>query len=176
MMMKMLDAAGFAIVTDAVRAADDDNPKGYFEYERVKELDKPGDKRWVAEHRGKVLKVISFLLQDLPGDCFYRVIFMQRDLEEVLRSQNTMLERRGERADEGSDARMIQLYREHLNKVALMLDQRPNVDVLEVSYGRVVADPRGEAERVARFLGVPDRAERMAGAVDRELYRNRRGS
>ena len=95
MMMKMLEAGGVPIMTDAIRTADVDNPKGYYEYERVKELEKETDKRYVREGRGKALKVISFLLKELPDDNFYRVVFMRRDLGEVISSQNKMLDRRG---------------------------------------------------------------------------------
>jgi hypothetical protein len=80
MMMKMLEAGGLTVMTDAIRQADIDNPKGYYEYERVKHLEKETDKSYVREARGKVLKVISFLLKDLPEDNFYRVIFMRRHL------------------------------------------------------------------------------------------------
>ncbi len=173
MMMKMLTAAGLEIVTDNVRTADPDNPKGYFEYERVKELDKGGDKGWLREHKGKVLKIISFLLKDLPDDCFYQVIFMRRDLEEVIASQNKMLDRRGEPRDEAGDEKMIQLYRNHLRKVELILEQRPNVGLLDVSYRQVIDEPQEQAVRVAKFLGLKVEPDRVASAVDRRLYRNR---
>jgi len=173
MMMKMLTAAGLEIVTDNIRTADDDNPKGYFEYERVKELDKGTDKGWLREHKGKVLKIISFLLKDLPDDCFYRVIFMRRELEEVIASQNKMLDRRGEARDQAGDEKMIQLYRNHLRKVELILEQRPNFELLDVSYRQVVEEPREQAVRVARFLGLKCEPDQVASAVDRRLYRNR---
>jgi hypothetical protein len=94
MMMKMLDAAGLPIVTDAIRTADIDNPKGYYELERVKDLEKETDKSYIRDARGKVLKVISFLIKDLPDDNQYRIIFMRRDLNEVIASQNKMIAHR----------------------------------------------------------------------------------
>lgn len=174
MMMKMLGAADLEIVTDEVRVADEDNPKGYFELERIKELDKGDDKSWLAEHRGKVLKIISFLLKDLPDTFYYKVIFMRRDLEEVIASQNKMLVRRGEQADGSDDEKMIRLYGNHLRKVEVMLSEQPNFELLDVHYREAVENPREHASRVCKFLGLPDRANEMAGAVDRQLYRNRR--
>jgi hypothetical protein len=174
MMMKMLGAADLNIVTDEVRAADEDNPKGYFELERIKDLDKGGDKSWLAEHRGKVLKIISFLLKDLPNTCYYKVIFMRRDLEEVIASQNKMLVRRGEQADGSDDEKMIRLYGNHLRKVELMLSERPNFEHLDVQYRQAIEHPQEHATRVCKFLGLSDRANDMATAVDRQLYRNRR--
>jgi len=173
MMMKMLEAGGLQVTTDGVREADLDNPKGYYELERVKNLEKETDKSWVVESRGKVLKVISHLLEELPDDCFYRVIFMRRDLEEVIASQNKMLDRRGEPRDETGDEKMIQLYRNHLRKVELILEQRPNFELLDVGYRQVIDEPREQAARVAKFLGLKIAPDQLASAVDRRLYRNR---
>ena len=174
MMMKMLTAAGLEIVTDNIRVADEDNPKGYFEFEKVKELDKDGDKSWLVEHKGRVLKVISFLLKDLPDDYYYKVIFMRRDLDEVIASQNKMLVRRGEEAKGTQDDRMIQLYRGHLRKVDVMMEHRPNFERLDVSHRDVIDQPQEQAERIAGFLGLRADPGDLAAAVDRKLYRNRR--
>ena len=125
MMMKMLDAAGIPIMTDAIRAADIDNPKGYFEYERVKDLEKDPDRSWVRDARGKALKVISWLLKDLPDENAYRIVFMRRDIDEVLASQNKMLEHRGE-DDATDDAIMAEAYRNHLASVRIMGRKKPN--------------------------------------------------
>ncbi len=175
MMMNMLTAAGLPTVTDEIRTADEDNPKGYFEDERVKDLDKPVDKAWLADCRGRVVKIISFLLKDLPEDNFYKVIFLERDLEEVIASQNKMLLRRdepvGTRED---DEKMIKRYRMHLRKTEFLLDEEPWFDCLYVKYTEVLADPREHARRIARFLGLKLDTDRMAAAVDRSLYRNRR--
>ncbi len=173
MMMKMLAASGVELVTDNLRAADEDNPEGYFEYERVKELAEAEDSSWMIEHRGKVIKVISLLLEDLPDTCFYKVVFMHRDLAEVLASQNKMLQRRGEHGGGTDDSTMAGLYARHLKKVQLRLSGRRNFAWLDVQYREVIENPREQAERVGRFIGFPDRAERMAAAVDRQLYRNR---
>lgn len=173
MMMKMLEAGGAAIMTDALRKADEDNPKGYYEFERVKDLEKDPDKSWVREARGKVLKVISFLLKDLPSGNFYRVIFMQRDLEEVLASQKKMLDRRGEQ-NATADQRMMDVYRNHLVKVKMDLPARANFDMIEVKYKWALENPRVCAEQIRRFVGRPLDVDAMVQVVDRELYRNRR--
>lgn len=173
MMMKMLESGGLPIVTDEIRTADEDNPKGYFELEQVKNLDKNGDKTWLRAHRGKVIKIISALLKDLPADNWYKIVFMRRNLEEVIASQNKMLVRRGEPTDPEGDAKMLENYRSHLRKVEVMVKEQPNVRWLDVSYNDVVNDPRAPAETVARFLGGGLRTERLLAAVDRSLYRNR---
>ena len=119
------------------------------------------------------MKAISFLLKDLPDDNDYRVIFMRRDLDEVLASQNKMLVRRGEKGSDANDEKMKRLYTNHLGKVQMMFDSRENFELLDVHYRQVIDNPREQAEAVARFLELSDRTDAMAGAVDRTLYRNR---
>jgi predicted AlkP superfamily phosphohydrolase/phosphomutase len=173
MLMRMIAAGGLTILTDHLRAADDDNPKGYFEYERVKKLEEEADKSWVQLARGKGLKVISHLLKALPDDNYYRVILCERDLYEVIASQNTMLQRRGE-PNPITDTKAIELYRKHLLNVKVLLKSKPNFDMLEVGYCDALNDPRACAERINEFLGGRLDPEKMANAVDPRLYRNRK--
>ena len=175
MMMKMLEAGGVPIMTDAVRAADIDNPKGYYEYERVKDLEKETDKSYVREGRGKALKVISFLLKDLPDDNAYRILFMRRDLNEVIASQNKMLKHRGEK-DESDDRMMIDAYMNHLAAVRIMVRKRPNFEMVEVRYDTAVKNPVEAAKQVNAFLGGKLDEQGMRAVVDAELYRNRKGA
>ena len=172
MLMRMLAAGGLPVVTDGERAADEDNPLGYFEVERVKELGSGDDSRWLAEARGKAVKVISFLLSKLPAGHDYRVVFLQRSLPEVLASQKKMLARRGE-ASSTSDERMAELFEEHLREVRALLRDDARFEALDVAYADVIADPAGEARRIARFLAAGLDVERMTAAVDPALYRNR---
>jgi hypothetical protein len=173
MAMKMLDAGGVAIVTDGVRTADEQNPKGYYEFEPVKELDKDGDLSWLPGARGKAVKIISFLLTYLPDTFDYKVVFMNRDIDEVLASQNKMIAARGE-ADATEDAKMRKAYRQHLEKVDRFLRTRACFATLRVSYKDVINNPAGEARRMNAFLGGKLNVERMATVADRELYRNRK--
>ncbi len=172
MAMKMLEAGGLPLVTDHEREADVDNPKGYFEDERVKNLGEMEDRSWLADGRGKAIKVVSSLLQYLPRDVNYKLLFMRRNLLEVIASQNKMLERRGE-VSETEDERMIELYQSHLRRISAMLRHAPHLDALDVHYTRVLESPREEAERMAGFLGLGLDVDKMAGVVDERLYRNR---
>jgi hypothetical protein len=172
MMMKMLEAGGLTPLTDHQRVADDDNPRGYFEDERVKRLAR--DASWVGEARGKVVKVVSPLLRHLPPQYRYRVVFVRRDMAEVLASQRQMLIRRGERADALGDDTMAEAFRKHLAAVETWLAQQPNIDVLYVTYHEVVEAPARHAEQISRFLGNGLDTGRMATAVDGALYRQKR--
>lgn len=173
MMMKMLVAGGLELATDGERTADEDNPEGYFELERVKELDKPGDTAWLAGYKGKAVKIICFLLIDLPDDYFYKVIFMRRNLDEVIASQNKMLVRRDETDKRGDDEKMIANYKFHLRKVDYIMKDRPVFQTLDVDHRDAINDPLAQARRVAGFLGMKLDTARMAEAVNPDLYRNR---
>lgn len=172
MTMKMLEAAGLTLVVDGVRTADEDNPKGYFEDERVKDLNKTEDKSWLRDARGKVVKIISFLLPDLPESHRYKILFMRRHLDEVLASQAKMLRRRGE-SSETDDERMKTLYEDHLRKIGHLIAHRPDFETIDVHYKQVLDDPRGQAERISAFLGGHLDVDKMTAVVDEKLYRNR---
>ena len=172
MLMSMLDAGGIPPITDNIRTADEDNPKGYYEFERVKALDK-GDTAWVADAQGKTVKVISALLKYLPADYQYRVIYIRRNMPEILASQRKMLVRRGEDPDKVDDEQMTALFEKHVSQVEDWLREQPNMQVLFVHYSDILADPENEARRINDFLGGDLRVERMAEAVDPDLYRNR---
>jgi len=171
MAMKMLEAGGLGVVTDGARTADEDNPKGYYEDERVKDLHTAADKSWLRGSRGKVIKIISFLLKSLPEDNNYQVLFMHRDLREIVASQNKMLARRGERSDT-SDERAVALLEEQVRDARFFL-RRPWFEVLELHYRETLENPRPLALRMAEFVGQPLDVERMAQVVDVQLYRNR---
>ena len=174
MAMKMLEAGGVALVTDGIRTADLSNPKGYYELEAVKQLDKNGDTAWLRDARGQAVKIISFLLTYLPETHNYNVVFMQRDLEEVVASQNKMLVERGEQdGPAANDARMLRLYRQHLDNVMRFMAHRRCFRLLEVSYGDAMAHPAVEARRISDFLGGTLDVDRMAAVSDPALYRNR---
>jgi hypothetical protein len=175
MVMKMLEAGGVGIHADGVRQADEDNPRGYFELERVKSLQKQTDRGWIKEARGKALKVISQLLTELPAENRYEVLFIHRNLHEVIASQNKMLARRGEPVDPTSDERMQGLFEQHLKKIKSWLAAHQNFKVLELEYSRIVADPVSQADRIRKFLRRDLDVDRMATVVEKALYRNRAG-
>lgn len=172
MAMKMLEAGGLAVVTDGLRAADGSNPNGYYEFERVKELDKAGDTAWLADARGKAVKIISFLVTHLPESYDYQVIFMRRNLDEIVASQNAMLDARQQERG-AADERTRELYETHLRQVDRFLAQRSCFSTLSVDYGKVLADPRAQASQINTFLGAGLDVERMVSVTDPALYRNR---
>jgi hypothetical protein len=172
MMMKMLEAGGLEALTDNIRTADEDNPKGYFEFERVKQIE--NDKAWLEDARGRVVKLISALLKHLPPSYNYKVIFMRRAMPEILASQRQMLIRRGEPADAVPDDKMAAMFEKHVAQVESWLAAQPNIQTLYVSYNQVMKDPRPHAELVNKFLGNTLEVDAMVGVADAALYRQRR--
>ena len=171
LMMQMLDAGGLPVLSDGERKADADNPKGYLEWERIKQL--PKDPGVIAEAEGKVVKVISQLILSLPMGHQYRIVFMQRPLPEVVKSQDEMLRRRGNEEPNTDTSAIEEAFQRHLIEVNKWLAGQANMQVSRVHYHRVLRAPRAVAEEVAVFLQFPLDIEAMVRQVDGSLYRNR---
>jgi hypothetical protein len=172
LMMNMLEAGGMKIVTDNLRSADTDNPGGYYEFERVKHIYK-GDHAWLSEVRGKVVKVISTLLPFLPGNYRYRILFMQREMTEILASQKKMLINRGEEPGKSDDGEMAAIFEKNLRQVEEWSTTHPNVIRLNISYNELLRDPAPLVERINEFLGGKLETEAMLRVINPDLYRQR---
>ncbi len=182
MMMRMLAAGGMPLLTDETRAADADNPQGYYEFEPVKRLEK--DAGWVPLATGKAVKVVSFLLEHLPADYQYAVIFMRRAMTEVLASQRAMLTRRAAQGEidaasvtperlRAEDAQLAATYKRHLRHIHTWLETQPNVWTLFVEHQVTLQQPGQTADQVNRFLGGALDEAAMQAAVEPRLYRQR---
>ena len=172
MMMRMLEAGGLSALTDDIRKADQDNPRGYYEFEPVKKTKK--DRSWLATAVGKVVKMVHLLLYDLPEDYRYRVVFIRRNLDEVIRSQNVMLERLGKAPTDLSEEQIQRTFRAQLNELEKWLQERPNFEVLYVNYNDIVRDPAPCVQAVNEFLGSTLNTEAMTKVVEPGLYRQRK--
>jgi hypothetical protein len=173
MMMRMLDSGGMEVVVDNIRKPDQDNPAGYYEFEKVKKT--KDDSTYLDSIYGKVVKMVSMLLYSLPSDKPYKVIFMKRDMTEILISQKIMLERKRAK-DAKSDEEMAGCFIKHLNEIEKWLGEQTNINVLYVNYNDIVENPVKNAQLVNEFLECNLNIEKMAEAVDKSLYRNRKGT
>lgn len=172
MMMRMLEAGGLPLLTDGIRCADSSNPRGYYEFERVKKLP-DGDSDWLLQAQGRVVKVISALLEYLPAGYAYQVVFMRRSLEEVLVSQRRMLERSRQGKDGVSDAQLSEIYEKHLLQVEAGLSRRKDTKTLFLSYNELLDDPLPGTLWLNEFLGGKLQLEAMRAVIERDLYRER---
>jgi hypothetical protein len=170
LMMRMLEAGGMDVVVDHIRQADEDNPLGYYEFEKVKKIRE--DASWLDDARGKVFKMVSMLLYDLPQDRRYRIIFMKRKMAEMLASQRKMLDRKGSKGAAG-DEEMGRLYGKHLAEIEQWFGEQKSMEVLFVSYNDLIEHPVEHLRRVNRFLGDGLDIGKMQGVIDKSLYRQR---
>jgi Sulfotransferase domain len=171
MMMQMLEAGGISIVSDHIRKPDEDNPRGYYEFEKVKEIKK--NSGWLNDCLGKAFKIVSALLYDLPKDRKYKVIFMERNLEEMIASQNVMLDRQGIKHDGISDQDMAKKFEKHLRKIAKWLANQRNIDTIYINYNEAIQNPHENAKRVNNFLGNRLNVNNMINVVEKSLYRQK---
>jgi hypothetical protein len=171
MMMQMLAAGGLPVLTDRVRQPDEDNPRGYYEFEPVKEVRQ--DRSWLDQAEGKVVKMVYRLLYDLPADRTYRVIFMKRELAEVIRSQEEMLQRHDKPSGDVSADQLAGIYRRQIADVSTWLEAHSNFGVLFVQYGDVLENPARVADELNRFLDGRLDVAAMLRVPDKALYRQR---
>lgn len=171
MMMQALEAGGIPALSDNIRKKDEDNPKGYYEFEPVKKT--KDDPSWVPKAQGKVVKMVYRLLYDLPDQYEYRVIFMRRDLKEVLASQKVMLQRSGQQGANVGDQKLAELFQSQLATFDQWIAARKNFSILSINYKEMISSPKVQCERINDFLGGVLDSDASAAAVDPSLYRNR---
>ena len=169
MLMQMLAAGGLEAFSDGARAPDANNPRGFLEHARVRALAR--DAEWLPEADGRAVKVVAPLLPHLPAGPAYRVVWLDRDLDEVLRSQRRMLARLGRPA--APDDTLRAAYARHLEAAAAWTETTPRVGVLRLDYARVTEAPTEAARTLAAFLDRGLDVEAIAAAVDPALYRER---
>ena len=171
LMMQMLQAGGMPLLIDDLRTPDVDNPNGYWEYEPVKCLQH--DNSCISQAEGKAVKVVSALLQYLPTQHTYKIIFMQRPMQEVLASQRVMLERQNAQGGKADEQTLGTVFAQHLDHIERWLATQKHLAVLPVHYHETIARPAETAARVAQFLDLPLAVNAMARAVDPRLHRQR---
>ncbi len=172
LMMQMLDAGGMPVLTDQIRQPDDDNPRGYYEFEAVKTVKEEPD--WLEQAPGHAVKMVYRLLYDLPAGYAYRVVFTRRKLEEVVASQETMLQRNGKGASAVDEAQLVDIYRRQLQQFDAWIESRPNFSILYVDHHEVLADTERVARELNQFLGGQLNEEAMIRVPDRSLHRQKR--
>lgn len=173
MMMKMLEAGGMGVVQDGIRKADEDNPRGYYEFEKVKDIVE--DSSWLEIAKGKVIKILFNFLYHLPSDNQYKIIFMQRNMAEIIASQNKMLERRSQ-PRETSDEEIAQLLNIEIENIKKWMAHQNNFEVLYIQYADVLSDPNKISLQLNEFICSKLNANRMTQVVDKSLYRQKSSS
>lgn len=171
LMMRILESCGMPIIQDHIRKPDIDNPNGYYEFEKVKRI--KSDASWLFDARGKVFKMVSMLLCDLPPEHEYRIIFMRRDMREILASQAKMLQRLGLNESPVSDEEMGLTFTHHLLELDQWIARQKNMEIFHVNYNGLLKDPHPQLSALAHFIDHPLDVDKMKSIIDDDLYRNR---
>jgi len=171
LMSMMLEAGGMTVLTDNIRTADHDNPKGYYEFERVKKMPE-GDFEWLEDTKGKAVKVIAALLQHLPAKYQYKVIYMHRNIDEIIKSQNKMLVNLGKPLH-NDDMLIKKLLMKHSESSRNWLDKQNNIKVLDIDYNQLIINPTPCLSEINKLLDFSLSIEKMEQSIDQKLYRNR---
>ncbi|MGV9141521.1 MAG: sulfotransferase [Promethearchaeota archaeon] len=167
MMMQMLKDAGVEILADEKRKADRNNPKGYLELQAIKKLDK--DNSCLKNVEGKAVKVISHLLEYLPEDKNYKIIFMDRNMDEIIQSQQKMLKK--ELNDFPSE--VVNAFKKEIKNVELWVEENDNIEMIRINYSDVIREPEEQVQKILDFLDLDLNKRKMVEVVDPDLYRNR---
>ena len=167
MMMKMLKSGGLELLTDNNRKPDVNNPMGYYEYEPVKNLVKEHD--FLVDAQGKAIKIVAHLLKYLPDEYSYKIIFMKREIDEVLKSQQIML---------GKDPRVYNVniaeaYKKELEYIDVLANKEPNLDLIYIDYSEIIHNTLQQANIINQFLDNKLNINSMVDIVNPELYRNK---
>ncbi len=172
MMMHMLKAGGVKILEDKTREPDEHNPNGYYEYEFASKLPE-GNVDWLEKAEGKAVKVLSFYIQHLPAKYEYKVIFMERNYDEIVKSQQKIALEEGKKPHKKEIKMMIDYFRSHVKQIKEWIRLRPNFIILSLSYNEIVNDPDQFLSTIGEFLELELNEEKMSKVVDKKLYNQR---
>lgn len=170
MMMRMLESGGIPAMTDGVRTADADNPRGYYELEAVKQLDR--NTSWLEDAYNKAIKIIYVFLYHLPGNHRYKVLFLRRSLNDVVASQKVMLDRRRQ-AGTLTDEQLMESYNKQLQRLYSWVKRQSNIEILYLDYEEILSEPETAVFDITKFLGVPLDTHAMMQSIEPSLHRNR---
>lgn len=170
-MMQLLQSGGLPVFTDNLRTADENNPRGYFEHEAVKGISR--NDQWMGQAQGKAVKIVAQLLPCIPPRFTYRIIFMERKMDEIIASQHKMLVRDGKQKEKTYPGGLDLIFRKQLQQTKEWLQSQPNIDVLYINYENVINLPLEVSRQVKDFLHLPLDTKRMVESVDQKLYRER---
>ena len=163
----MLHKGGIKVLTDHDRKADESNPKGYFEYNPVMSIHK--DNSWLGEAKNKSVKVVAPLLKFLSPEYRYKVIFMNRDLTEIIKSQQKMV---GKNTDI-LPVKLFEAFNKQLDQVEIWKQKEPGVELMYLNYKDVLDNTDEVINKLSSFIGLDLNASEMISCVDKTLYRNK---
>jgi len=168
LMMQILQSMGIKLFIDKHRAPDQSNPKGYFEHELVKTIER--NNFWIKDAKGKAIKIVSPLLMYLPVNINYKIIFMNRLLDEIIQSQERMLSERGKENNTINSEVLKQIFIKDLNLSRKWIAKQSQSKYLEISHSKLLENPKPELEKIKTFLDIPIDLRSTIKVIDKKLY------
>jgi hypothetical protein len=162
MMMKMLEAGGLPVLVDADNPSTDNHPGGRYEYKLARMMSK-GANEWITDAKGKVVKILLHSLYNLPDTFQYKVVFMQRNIYEVIASQTKM----------GILSGNDYIYTNMILQFNHWLKSKTTIEILFVNYNDLMKQSAPIIANVADFIGQDLNTGKMAKVPKKKLYRNR---
>jgi hypothetical protein len=170
MLMQILYNGGYPVASDKSRPPDENNPRGYFELEGGKIINKLIDHTFpFQKYKGTVIKITAYGLKYLPkGD--YEIIYSERNIEEILDSMEKMAQITDENRNETRQAFL------KLNTfIKKQIKKRPDCNILFVNYNTIINNPDEHIKEIYDFLNVDEAdVQAMKKTVDKRLYRQRK--
>jgi hypothetical protein len=154
-------------LVDGKREADNSNPKGYYEYEPVMSIHK--DNSWMDKAQNKTVKIVAPLLNKIDEQYRYKIIFMTRDLNEVLKSQQKMIGK----TEDVFPVKLYNKFQKLLSNIEVWKKKEPGVELIYLDYKDVLDNPEFTVKSIERFLGVPLNRSEMINCIDKKLYRTK---
>lgn len=170
LVMQILQSMGIDLFTDNKRSPDQSNPRGYFEHELVKTIEY--DTSWIKKVEGKAIKIVSPLLVYLPNNYNYKIIFMDRVLDEIVQSQEKMLLVNGVPNPQIEPEVIKQIFIKDLKQAWSWIRELSHSESLEISHSKLLKKPESELEKVNGFLNIKVDLENTLKVIDKKLYRS----
>jgi hypothetical protein len=169
-LMQILKAGSIPIAFDDIRTADEFNPKGYYELLGGKIINKLIEKTFpIEKYKGKFIKITSYGLKFLPK-ARYKIIYSERDFEEILDSIERMMRKKDENRAE-SKKNLIKLN----NTIKKEIQEKKEIEILFVNYNNILKNPKNNIKKILDFLNLSYKyLDKMIKAVDVSLYQPRK--
>jgi hypothetical protein len=169
MLMQMLENGGYPVSSDNKRKPDEHNPKGYYELEGGKIINKLMNNSFPFEkYKASFIKITAYGLKFLP-EGNYTIIYSERNIEEILNSMEKMADIKDHNRQETKE-----IFLKLNTMIKDNIQQRSDCKVLFVNYNDMIHKPDKEIEKIITFIGEKNADKKaMIHTIDTNLYRQR---
>ena len=156
MVMRMLDSAHVPIVTSKPNKNDKYNPYRNYSHSKIKHIKK--NESWINCAINKAIKIPSSLLPFLTNKKEYKLIFILRDINNILEDINEL------KNIDDSYNQLVETYSYSLELIKSWLERQNNIKTMYVSYDNLINDTEQSAHDINMFINefIPDEIKNTA--------------